>query len=483
VILPQEKVNTMNSKYFFRQTTVSLRFILTALLFFPCAVLATEFSKMDDVYTQNQKNQYVLDIEAAMARAQANLGIIPDWAAREITSKADIKFAPADELKAEYDKVRHRMVAMLNVWTSKMANGAGEYAHFGATTVDIYDTVKILQIKQSILLLIKDLRALELTMIEMATAHRTTPMIGRTLGQHALPITFGKKVSVWIGENRRNIERLKDVLGRVNHSGILKGAVGSYLGLGEKAIQVEEVFAKELGLDTPYPSDWHGTRDVYAEYANTLALISKSYGRIGTELWMLQMTDIGETVETRPKSAVGSSTMPHKINPSKSEALIQFSRSIPRLAEIIQDDVINYFERDNTSRPNKVVKQISIETADMLKQAKSLIGKLQIKSQIMRANLDKTHGLIMAQRVTFALADSIGKTTANAKMHEVASFAWDNDITLKQAIEHFPEISRYFTDKQLADLMDVTTYIGLAPEQVDRVIAHAEKLRETDPKT
>ncbi len=445
------------------------------------SVFALQFTSVDAIYTADQKNQYVLDIEAAMARAQASEGVIPQWAADEITDKANIKYASVDELAAEYKKVRHRMVAMLNVWTSKMDKGAGEYAHFGATTVDIYDTVKILQIKQSILVLISQMRELESEMISLAQEYRSTPMIGRTLGQHALPITFGKKVSSWIGENRRNIERLKDVLERVNHSGILKGAVGSYLGLGDKAIQVEENFTKELGLDTPYPSDWHGTRDVYAEYANTLALISKGYGRIGTELWMLQMTDIGETLETRPKSAVGSSTMPHKVNPSKSEALIQYSRTIPRLAEVIQDDVINFFERDNTSRPNNVVEEISIDTAKMLKSATSLISKLQVKPEAMRANLDKTNGLIMSQRVTFALADSIGKTTANEKMHDVATYAWENKVTLSEAIKHFPELAQHLSPEKMEKLMDVTTYVGLAEQQVDRVIAHAEALRSADP--
>ena len=178
--------------------------------------LATGYKTVKQVFDPQSKNQIVLDVEAALARTQASQGIIPQWAAQEISAKADIRFAPIDEIALEYKRVNHRMVALLNVWTRSMDNGAGEFVHFGATTVDIYDTALILQLKQAALLLIEDLREIELSMITLAKRHRDTPMIGRTLGQHALPITFGKKVSTWLGENRRNIERLQQVLGEMD---------------------------------------------------------------------------------------------------------------------------------------------------------------------------------------------------------------------------------------------------------------------------
>ena len=129
------------------------------------------------------------------------------------------------------------------------------------------------------------------------------------------PITFGKKMSTWLGENRRNIERLEHVKNKIRQSGILKGAVGSYLGLGENAIKTEALMMQKLGLDEPHKDDWHGIRDVFAEYALTLALVSKSFGRIGNELTLLQMTELGETEEDLGADAVGSSTMPQKKNP------------------------------------------------------------------------------------------------------------------------------------------------------------------------
>ena len=296
------------------------------------------------------------------------------------------------------------MVALINVWRRALPSDVRDYVHFGATTVDIYDTALTLQLRRSTLLLIGRLRHLETVMMDLAISTKDAVMPGRTLGQHALPITFGKKVSTWIGENRRHIERLKAVLRELERSAILKGAVGTYAGLGDKAIEIEQSFANELGLKSAYPDDWHGTRDVYASYALTLALIAKSYGRIGQELFLLQITDIGETTELRSSTSVSSSSMAQKVNPSKSEVLIQASRSIPRLAEVVLDDVINFFERDNTSGPNAVLEEISIQSDENLKIAAQLLTAIEIDRETMRSNFARSKGFIMAQRVTNALS-------------------------------------------------------------------------------
>lgn len=435
---------------------------------------------MSAIFSPENETQKVLDIEAALASAQADLGIIPRWAASELKAKASTQYVSQEDLAAEYSVVRHRMVALLNVWQRSLKPEAAEYMHFGATTVDIYDTALALQLAESSQALIIQLRALEEIMMRLAREHKGTVMVGRTLGQHALPITFGKKVSTWLGENRRNIERLKEVRGRILRSAILKGAVGSYVGLGDDGIEVERAFAMHLGLQTPYPDDWHGARDVFAEYAYTLGLISKSYGRIGNELFLMQMTDIGETEEVRSRTAVGSSTMPHKKNPSKSEALIFYSRSIPRTAEIIADDMINVFERDNTSRTNRLFADISIEAEDMLKDAAGLLGNLKVNAAAMSDNLEKTRGMILSQRVTFALADKIGKTTANSRIHELAVEAMAEGISLREAVERSPDLAQYFSDHELSTLFDSSTYIGLAREQVEAVIAYCQKARKHD---
>lgn len=242
---------------------------------------------------------------------------------------------------------------------------------------------------------------------------------------------------------------------------------------------VEQAFAAELGMQPPYLADWHGVRDVFAEYAQVLALISKSWGRIGNELFLLQTTDIAETVEVRSSTAVGSSTMPHKNNPSKSEALVHYSRTIPRLAEVILDDVDNYFERDNTSRPNRVLDEISIEADGMLRTANRLLKSLRVNPETMLANLQTTKGLIMSQRVAFALAEQIGKKTANDKMHEVAKQALDQNLSLREAFEA-SVLATLLSSDQLDQLLDVTTYTGLASQQTSAVIAEIRALRSAE---
>ena len=418
-----------------------------------------------------------MNIEAALARAQASQGIIPNWAAEEITKKANINYMPIEEIIIENELIRHRLVSRLNVWKRSLDNGAEEYLHFGATTVDIFDTVLVIQIKESLEILISSLYDIEEYLLNLTKDNIDTYMAGRTIGQHALPITFGKKTSTWLAENRRNIERLITVKSKIDKSGILKGAVGTYLGLGEKAIETEKLMMQELNLSTPYLADWHGIRDVFAEYGLTLALISKSFGRIGDELTLLQMTEIGETLENLGFKAIGSSTMPHKKNPRGPGNLVNYSRIIPRQAEIILDDMINSFERDQP-RSDESIKDISIISSDMLKTAKILFSELEVNKEVMRKNLDLTKGLILSQRVTFYLAEKIGKDTADNIMHEVSMEALRSGITLKEAIQKNKDISKYFSDDILSDLLDPETYIGLAKKQTQLIIKEIEEKRK-----
>tara|TARA_R110002072_G_scaffold51389_5_gene137938 strand:- start:1584 stop:3020 length:1437 start_codon:yes stop_codon:yes gene_type:complete len=460
-------------------STQCWRFTLLLLGSLLQCVPSVAAAQMKSVFDTDYRNQQVLNVEAAMALAQAEFGIIPKAAAEEIQSKADYRYADADAIRREYEIVQHRMVALLNVWGRSMDGDAAQYLHYGATTVDVYDTVLVLQLRAASDLLLTRLYEFETVLLAQAETHKASIMMGRTLGQHALPITFGKKISVWLGENRRNIERLKRVRQDLDRSAILKGAVGSYLGLGDQAIEVEKSFAKHLGLGEPYISDWHGTRDVFASYAQVLALISKSLGRIGTELFLLQSTDINETVEYRIATAVGSSTMPHKNNPSKSEALIQHSRSIPRLAEVVLDDVQNYFERDNTSRPNQVLAEISIEADQMLRSATKLIQELIVNEDVMRANVDKTQGLMLSQRLAFALAADLGKQEANDRMHEVAKRAVARQETLREAFLN-SDLAPLLETEQLDALLEPTTYIGLAVQQTETVIHQIRKQRRRE---
>ena len=450
--------------------------LLSVLLIFSMSVVSNETKDIAYIYSYDNTNQIVMNIEAALARAQASQGIIPEWAAEEITKKAEVRYMPKTEVDAENEFVRHRLVSRLNVWKRSLENGAEEYLHYGATTVDIFDTVLVLQIKASLRILIHDLIEIENLLLKLTKDNIETYMAGRTIGQHALPITFGKKTSTWLAENRRNIERLKAVEEKINRSVILKGAVGTYLGLGPKGIETELLMSQELGLGTPYIADWHGVRDVFAEYALTLALISKSFGRIGDELTLLQMTEIGETLENLGFKAIGSSTMPHKKNPRGPGNLVNFSRIIPRQSEIILDDMVNSFERDQP-RSDETLKDISINAELMTNTAIRLLNELEVNKDVMRKNLNITNGLILSQRVTYFLADIIGKDTAESMIHDIAMKAITENISLSDAIKNDKIASQYFTDQDLKNLLDPETYIGLAIEQVEIIINQIESNR------
>ena len=449
--------------------------ILLTISFTFCLFSFSE-NQVADVFKSNYKNQLFMDVEAALAEAQAELGIIPQWAADEIKLKANTKYLQQKDIDIEQSFVRHTLVARLNVWKRSLDNNASEYLHFGATTVDIWDTVLVLQIDDSIDLFIDDLLEIEEYLITLTKDNLYTYMPGRTLGQHALPITFGKKTSTWLAENRRNIERLVHVQSKIKKSGILKGAVGSYLGLGNDAIKTESMMMRNLGLDDPSKDDWHGIRDVFAEYALTLAIISKSFGRIGNELTLLQMTEIGETEEYLGNRSVGSSTMPQKKNPRGPGNLIEFSRIIPRLSEIVLDDMINSFERDGEKSDDEL-KLISIESEKMINRAKPLLKDLIVNKDKMRENLEITQGLILSQRLTFYLADKIGKDTANDLMHDVAKYALENNISLKDAALKNEIVSQNITKETLINILNPETYIGLAAEQAKLIIEEIELKR------
>ena len=449
--------------------------------FAPTIAPLTRNTQIEAIFTTASLNAQVLQLEAALARAQAQYGVIPQSAADAITAAAIPENIPQADIDAEYAIVRHRMVALLNVLRRSLDAESADYLHFGATTVDLYDSAIMLQMRDSVFEMIADLRTIELQLFELADHYKSTPMIGRTLGQHARPITFGKKLAGYIGENRRHIDRLSGVLQRIERSISMRGAVGSFLGLGPEGRQVEIRMAAELGLPEPYPEDWHASRDVFAEYALVQAMIAQTYGRLGQEIFLLQMTDIGSVVERRPGGTVGSSSMPHKINPSLSEALIQHSRRIPRLADIVQDDMINFFERDNTSRPNQAVEDVARATEDMLGDASRLISRLEVNEARMAENLQLSQGWILTQRIVFAVQDHLGREGAEHRLRDLAAEAVETGASLREAVESDAELYALLEPASWEALFDPTTYLGLDAEIVDEVIARARAARANDP--
>lgn len=456
----------------------SLAAALASLLFLLAATQAqaAEPQTVEAVFAQRETNRLVMKVEAALAQAQAELGIISRAAADEIARTATPEYAPEDALAAEYDVVRHRMVALLNVWRRSLSPEASDALHLGATTVDIYDTVMILQLRRAIELQRARLLEAETAMLALAAEHRDTPMIGRTLGQHALPITFGKKVAVWAGGNRRSIERLDAVYCRLGRLGVMRGAVGTHLGLGPQGAQIEQRTAAALGLGPVSAADWHGMRDVFGEYAAAQAIMARVNAGIGQEVFMLQLTDIGEVSERRSGSAVSSSSMPHKSNPNRSESLMHLGRVIPAQASIILDDIANLFERDNTSRPNTVLEELSKQGFESAEDLTGLIRRLEVDRQRMARNLELTDGMIMAQRIVLTVQDDLGKEHAEDLVAAAARASQANGTSFRQELLADEELAPLLRG-QIDELLDYRSYLGDAVGQVSRTIAELEGSR------
>jgi adenylosuccinate lyase len=427
-------------------------------------------------FDRDNEQLMLMQMEVALARVQARRGIIPQAAADEIARTATLEAVPPAAVAQERRKVGHPMVALLNTWARVTRDGAGEWIHYGATTQDIYDTVYVMQTREAARAAIVQLRAAEDAMLVLAEAHRSTPMTGRTVGRHALPITFGLKVSVWIAENRRHIERLKGWLARTD-TGMLSGAVGSYAALGDAALTLEAELMRELGLGPPWPVDWKGSKDMFAEYGALLALAAKTWGKIGQEIFVLQGDDMREVEE--PTTNVGSSTMPHKVNPSAPRTLVQLSREIPAHAEILQDWMVSIHERDQISNAD-TLRDISTRADLQFKAAVQLMRTLKVHPENMRRNLGRTNGLIMAEHAMFLLGEKVGKHTAHEAVRLAANRAWANGTVLIDEIRRDPALAAHVDTLKLAQELDPMRYIGLAPQTVDRTVAATRRARAAD---
>ncbi len=449
-----------------------MRWFLTFLLLLPGLALAQPRS-VAEVFARPAQQALLMRIEVALAQVQARHGVIPAEAAAEIARTGNTAMVTPEAVAEERRKVGHPMVSLINVWARVARGNAGEFIHYGATTQDIFDTAAILQCRQATELMLGRMLAAEAAMVRLAEAHRATPMIGRTVGRHALPITFGLKVSSWMAENRRNIERLRGWLARTD-TGMLSGAVGSYAALGPQAFAIEAELMRELGLGAPWPADWKGAKDMFAEWGALLAVSARSWGRIAQEIFILQGDDIREVVD--PSDSVGSSTMPHKVNPGHSRTVVAQSRLVPALAVVLQDWQVSIGERDQISNA-ETLGELGAAMDRLLVAAAALMQGLEVLPDNMRRNLGRTNGLIMAEHAMFLLGERIGKHTAHEEVRQAALSAGRNNTTLVAEIMARPALAAAARGLDLQRELDPTRYLGLSPEATDRAVAAVRAAR------
>ncbi len=422
--------------------------------------------RVTELFSDQSRVQAMLDVEIALAAVQAELGIIPVDAAKKI-EQAAADFSP--DWRSLGDGTRRAgvpVIDLLRQLRGHMDSAAARYLHWGATSQDIVDTAGVLHLRTVIDFLQTQLVALSLRLAKLADRHRHTLMSGRTRAQQALPITFGLKVAVWLMPLIRHRQRLEELKGRVL---VLQfgGAVGTLAALGDRGIEVAEALARRLSLSAPAIS-WHTQRDSLAEFADWLALVSGSLGKIGQDVVWLSQSEIAEVAEIAQGEAGASSTMPHKSNPITSEMLITAARMNTTLLSNMHHALLAEHERaiHGWQLEWNTLPQMICCLGNALVQAISLIDNLSVDEQRMRLNLEGSHGLVLAEAATLALAKHVDRTEAEsivkAACAEVRSSGRHLLDVLQQGTSHPVPWER---------MRDPSGYLGQTQALIDRVLA------------
>ncbi len=360
--------------------------------------------EMLKIFEEETRVQKLLDVEAALALAHAEVGNIPKKDAEKIASVASTKHVKVERVKAIEKEIKHDIASLVRA-LSEVCGPSGAYVHLGATSYDIVDTANALQLKDALGLIEKKLSDLKGILQKQAAQHKGTIMIGRTHGQHALPITLGFKFAVWGYEVNRHIERLNECKKRVL-VGKISGAVGTQAGLGEHAEVIQELVMKRLGLHAAEISTQIVQRDRYAELVCAYAMIASSLENFATEIRELQRPEIGELSEAfEANKQVGSSTMPHKQNPETCERVCGLARIVRSLSTPALEDLITWHERDLTqsSAERFILPESNILLDYMLNLMCNIVANLRVDSQQMLQNLSLTQGRAMSEAVMMAL--------------------------------------------------------------------------------
>jgi adenylosuccinate lyase len=426
------------------------------------------------VFSDENRVQKWYEVEAMLASEQAAFGILPREAAGEIMRNARVEKVDLAEIARAMGEAKHPLVPALRALQKLCKPELGEWLHYGPTTQDILDTGMALQLKEAHAIVLRDLRAVGRALYGLAERHRATPMAGRTHGVQALPITFGHKCAIWLREVSRHRERLAEAEKRV-FVGSLVGAVGTMASFGPKAVELEAAVMRRLGLAQADIS-WHPARDRFAEYASILGLVVGTLTKIATEVFHLQATEVDELEEPFNPGKVGSSTMPHKRNPSLCETMITVGRTLRYDVAIMQEALVQTHERESAvwKLEWKALPEICMGLGLLLSLGRQVLEHLVVKPARMRENLDRLGGLLLSERVMFFLGEKLGKQTAHEVVYEAAMSAQEQGATLEAALARDPRVTGAATSAELAGLLDPTTYLGLAPELVDRALAQTK---------
>jgi adenylosuccinate lyase len=435
---------------------------------------------MRGIFEEEARVQKMLDVEAALAWAHAEACDIPRKDAEKIAAMASLKHVKLSRVKEIEREIKHDVASLVRA-LAEACGPSGAYVHLGATSYDIVDTANALQFKDALGLIEKKLDNFEKILMEKALKYKITLMVGRTHGQHALPITLGFKLAVWMREISRHIQRLRQCKERVL-VGKMSGAVGTQAGLGIHAVEIQELVMQKLGLKPADISTQIVQRDRHAELVSLLALIASSLENFATEIRELQRPEIGELFESfEAAKQVGSSTMPQKRNPELCERVCGLARIVRSLVVPALEDVTTWHERDLTqsSAERFIFPEAFILTDYLLFLMNDIVPNLRIDEQRMLKNMGVTQGRFMSEAVMMALTK---KGVNRQEAHELL-----RKLTIKSEIEKkgFKDIlledktvSKKLSRKEIGDVMNPRNYLGTAVKQVELIVEKTKQERK-----
>jgi adenylosuccinate lyase len=417
-----------------------------------------------------------LDVEAALATVEAELRIVPRAAAREIARRAKVELLDLPAMKREFDLTWNPVMPLVNALRAVLTPSAARWVHWGVTSKNIIDNALALQIQSTYLVIEEELEAIGDLLAGLARSHRDTVMAGRTHGQQALPVTFGYKCAVFLDELHRQRERLTESRKRVL-VGELGGAVGTHAALGRKGLAVQKRLVARLGLREPVIAA-KTAGDRFAEFFLLVAMLSTTLGKIGQNIYNLQQTEVDEVTEP-VEGKVGSSAMPHKLNPVMSGSVLLLGRLIRGRATLFLDYIHSEWEDDH--RQGETAWSFPQETCLLLGAqlvlTRRLLSGLVVKPENMRRNLDRAGGVVASEAVMMALAPRLGRDHAHALVLRLSRAALRAGVPFREAVAAHPEVKAALSAKSIARALDYTSSLGLAGLLTDRVLARHERLR------
>jgi len=430
---------------------------------------------MRAVFDERRGFERMLEVEAALAVVQAELGLVPEPAAEAIAGAARIDNLALDEVARSTRVVGYPVVALTKALARAAGDEAGRYVHWGATTQDILDTALVLQLRDGLDLVAADAARLAQTLCARAARHRGDVMAGRTHLQHALPVTFGYKCAVWADAILDDLDRLAALRPRLLRVQFA-GAVGTLASLGERGRAVTEGLARKLGLAAP-GAPWHAARGSLAETASALAILGGNLAKFATDIMLLMQTEVAEVFEPHQPGRGSSSTMPQKRNPIASEYVLAAVRGVHALAAMLPASMAHDQERATGPWQSEqlALPQIFVLTAGALDHACAIAEGMTVDVARMRRNLDLTNGLVMAEAVMMGLAPALGRQEAHHLVQEACARALAEGLPLAEAIAADGRLAGRAGKAELARLTDPSAYLGECGQVVDRVVARASK--------